>query len=43
MGNILWLPSEHPPSGIAVHRAIIAFGSKSGQVLFMEFAFSSFP
>jgi WD40 repeat protein len=37
--NILWLPSEHRPSSVAVHGSTIAFGYLSGQVLFMEFTF----
>jgi WD40 repeat protein len=39
MENILWLPSEHRPSHVAVHGAIVAFGYRSGRVSFMEFAF----
>lgn len=38
MENILWLPSEHRPSLVAVHKAIVAFGYGSGRVSFMEFA-----
>jgi WD40 repeat protein len=39
MENILWLPSEHRPSHIAVHGSIIGFGYPSGRVTFMEFTF----
>ncbi|PMD28771.1 WD40 repeat-like protein, partial [Hyaloscypha variabilis F] len=35
MENILWLPSEHRPSHVAVHDAIVAFGYRSSRVLFM--------
>jgi WD40 repeat protein len=37
--NILWLPSEYRPIHVAVHGGIVAFGYRSGRVLFMEFAF----
>jgi WD40 repeat protein len=43
MENILWLPSEHRPSHVAVHGSIVGFGYPSGRVSFMEFAFQSFP
>jgi hypothetical protein len=37
--NILWLPFEHRPRHVAVLGGIVAFGYKSGRVLFMEFDF----
>jgi WD40 repeat protein len=39
MENLLWLPSDHRPSYVVVHRSIVAFGYESGRVSFMEFAF----
>jgi WD40 repeat protein len=39
MENILWLPSEHRPSHVAVHGSIVGFGYRSGRVSVMEFAF----
>ena len=39
MENLLWLPSNHRPSCVAVHGSIVGFGYKSGRVLVMEFAF----
>ena len=37
--KVLWLPSEHRPSSVAVHGAVIGFGCRSGRVSFMEFVF----
>jgi WD40 repeat protein len=37
--NILWLPSEHWPSRVAVHGSTVGFGYSSGRVTFMEFVF----
>ena len=37
--NLLWLPSDHRPSCVAVHGSIVVYGYRSGQVSFMEFAF----
>jgi WD40 repeat protein len=39
MENILWLPSEHRPSHVAVHGSIIGFGYLSGRATFIEFTF----
>jgi WD40 repeat protein len=39
MENILWLPSEHRPSRVAVYGSIVGCGYPSGRVTFMEFAF----
>jgi WD40 repeat protein len=36
---ILWLPSEHRPSSVAVHGNIIGFGYPSGRVSFMGICF----
>jgi WD40 repeat protein len=37
--HILWLPSEHRPTCVAVHGSIVAFGYPSGRVTIIEFAF----
>ena len=41
--NLLWLPSDHRPSCVAVHRSvhgsIVGFGYVSGRVSVMTFAF----
>ena len=39
MENLLWLPSDHRPSCVAVHGSIVGNGYRSGRVSFMEFAF----
>jgi WD40 repeat protein len=39
MENLLWLPSDHRPSCVAVHGSIVGFGYGSGRVSFMEFTF----
>jgi WD40 repeat protein len=39
MENLLWLPSDHRPSCVAVHASIVGFGYRSGRVSVMEFAF----
>jgi WD40 repeat protein len=39
MEDLLWLPSDHRPSYVAVHGSIVGFGYRSGRVSVMEFAF----
>jgi WD40 repeat protein len=39
MENLLWLPSDHRPSCVAVHESIVGFGYESSRVSVMEFAF----
>ena len=41
--NILWLPSEHWPSRVAVHGSTVGLGYSSGRVTFMEFSFERSP
>jgi WD40 repeat protein len=39
MVEVLWLPSEYRSYNVDVHESIVSFGSTSGRVTFMEFAF----